>query len=113
MAHLRRWAERITMSAHDDREKLLNDFLKNGEEYFRQMKIDNTAHMVSGLQTKIEALDATIQKSSESSGRLSKSLNFLTAAIAIATALQAVFAYVQIQRSTPHQPLSQSAPASK
>jgi len=113
VARLGRWAGRITMNAHDDRKKLLNEFLKNGDEYFRQMRIDNTARMVSGLQTKVEALDATIQQASRSSGKVARAMLWLTVAIAAATIVQAWSAYVQIQRGMQQQPPVQSAPALK
>lgn len=101
------------MNAHEDREKLLNDFLVKGEVYFRQMTLDNGARMLSGLQKKVEALDATIQESSKSSGRVARAMLWLTVAIAAATIVQAWSAYIQIQRSAQQPPPVQFAPALK
>ena len=66
------------------------EFLKEGVGYFKQMRLENTAHMTSGLSTRlektnerIESLEKSIVSADRSSTRLSTSLNRLTLALAV------------------------------
>lgn len=66
------------------------EFLKEGIEFFKQMRLENTARMTSGLSARIEktnerigSLEKSIISADQSSSRLATSLNRLTLALVV------------------------------
>jgi hypothetical protein len=71
-----------------------DEYVKEAIAYFKQMRLENTAHMTSGLSARlektnerIESLERSIVSADRSSTRLAASLNRLTLALVIITFL--------------------------
>ena len=70
------------------------EFIKEGVAYFKQMRLENEAHMLSGMQKKVEtanerlaALEKAVIAADHSSSKLARALNYLTFALVVVTAL--------------------------
>jgi hypothetical protein len=71
-----------------------DEYVKEAIAYFKQMRLENAAHMTSGLSARlektnerIESLERSIVSADRSSTRLAASLNRLTLALVIITFL--------------------------